>query len=161
VSDKEPTVTHGVNPLSPNGDLSPLVQRLGRQADLNRDGHVSAPEFAQFLDQILHPAQAATPGLPGGVPPFRDRLVGFAPTGPADPAADLKTRVASLAQYLAPTSGHLGQIAAALGAPAGALGADGATLTLPGGEGALGVRDLGTGPVWQWMAQGTAVISGE
>jgi hypothetical protein len=154
-------MTHGVNPLSSNDDLSPLVQRLGRHADLNRDGHVSGPEFAQFLDQILHPAQASRPGLPGDLTPFRDRLVGFGATGPADPAVELKARVANLAQYLAPTSGHLGQIASALGSPSGALAADGLTLQLPGGQGAIGVRDGGRGPVWQWMAQGTAFIDGE
>lgn len=144
-------MSHGVNPLSPNGDLSPLVQRLGRHADLNRDGHVSAPEFAQFLDQILHPSQAATPGLSGDVPPFRDRLVGFGVSGPADPAADTKARIAGLAQYLAPTSGNLAQVASALGSPAGALSADGLSLRLPGDQGAIGVRDQGTGPIWQWL----------
>jgi len=147
-------VTNGVNPLSGNGDVSPLVQQLGRAADLNRDGHVSAPQFAQFLDSILHPAAASTPGLSREAPPFRDRLVGFA-AGPADPASALKTRVASLAQYLAPTAANLGRLASELGSPAGAINADGLTLRLPGG--AVGVRDDGRGPVWQWMAHDLAL----
>ena len=153
-------MSHGVNPLSPTGDLSPLVQRLGRQAELNRDGHVSRPEFAEFLEHILHPAAPATPGLAGDAPAFRDRLVGFGATSAADPAIALKARVAGLAQYLAPTAGNLGRIASELGPSAGVLGADGLTLLLSGGEDAIGVRDRGDGPVWQWMARDVSLPSG-
>jgi hypothetical protein len=147
---------NGTNPLTLSGDLSPLVQRTGSQTGLNRDGHVSAPEFAQFLDSLLHPehAAASTPGLAGQVPPFRDRLVGFGASGPADPSADIKARLASLVQYLPPSAGSLGQISSALGTSGGMLGADGMTLNLAGGQGALGVRDFGAGPMWQFVAPG-------
>jgi hypothetical protein len=146
-------VSDAVNPLNANlhGDLSPLVQRLGRQADLDRDGHVSAPEFAEYLDQVLHPAQPVRPMLSGDVAPYRDRLVGFDITGDAAAARDAKGRVANLAQYLEPTATHLRQIAAELGPSAGVIGPDGLTLRLPGDQGCVGVRDQGHGPIWQWM----------
>ena len=70
---------------------------------------------------------------------------------------EIKARVASLAQYLAPSSGNLAQIASAIGAPAGAMSADGLSLALPADQGAVGVRDSGTGPIWQWMAQGASL----
>jgi hypothetical protein len=137
------------NPLNLHTDLSPLVQKLGRHADLNRDGKVSGPEFAEFLDQVLQPDQPASPSLK--VPtPYRDRMIGFDVTPSASPSASAKSRIAAMAQYLAPSAENLRQIALELGPAAGILRPDGLSLMLAGGAGSVAVRDLPTGAVWQW-----------
>ena len=137
------------NPLNLNNDLSPLVQKLGRHADLNRDGKVSGPEFSEFLDQILNPDQPESPSITLPTP-YRDRLVGFDVQPSASPSASAKARIAAMAQYLAPSPENLRQIARELGPTAGVLRPDGLSLMLAGGEGSVAVLDRANGPVWQW-----------
>jgi hypothetical protein len=146
-----------VNALRPGGDLPPLVEKLGRHADLDRDGKLTPAEFAGFLDRVLHPegAPPAAASLPR-VPAYLDRLVGFGPGATPDTAHLLKHRVAALAQHLEPTPAHLGRIAAELGPQAGVMTADGLTFLLAGGQGAVGVRPGGSGDVWQFLGPGTA-----
>ena len=137
------------NPLNLNTDLSPLVQKLGRHADLNRDGKVSGSEFAEFLDQVLHPDQPASPSLTLSAP-YSDRMVGFDVAPSASPSASAKARIAAIAQYLAPSSDNLRQIARELGPSAGVVRPDGLSMMLAGGEGTVSVRDRANGPVWLW-----------
>jgi hypothetical protein len=139
-----------INPFNAHTDISPLVQKLGRHADANRDGHVSAPEFAEFLDNVLHPERAAAPG--GAMTSnYRDRMVGFdQPSNASTPS--VKARIAALAQHLSPSPEHLRQLANGLGPNTGLLSADGLTLRLTGGEGMLSVRERADGNVWQWLS---------
>jgi hypothetical protein len=144
------------NPLNIHNNVSPLVEKLGRHADFNRDGKISGPEFAEFLDQVLHPQAPSTPALK--VPaPYGDRLVGLDVRPSASPSAPIKERLAAIAQYLSPSPEHLRQIARELGPAAGVVSPDGLSLMLSGGQGVFGVRDRANGPVWQWMAHDLAL----
>lgn len=140
-----------INPFTSHGDVSPLVQKLGRHSDVNRDGHVSAPEFAEFLNQVLHPESQSAPAMKMPAP-YGDRLVGLDVRPSSSPSAPVKARLAAIAQYLAPSPENLRQISKELGPSAGVLSPDGLSLMLAGGEGTFGVRDRANGPVWQWMA---------
>ena len=144
-----------INPFNTQTDISPLVQKLGRHADSNRDGQVSGKEFAEFLDNVLHPERTSSPGAAVQAN-YLDRMVGFdQPSSPVP--GSVKARIAALAQHLSPTPEHLQQLAGGLGPGAGTLSADGLTLRLTGGEGVLGLRERADGNVWQWLASDQSV----
>jgi hypothetical protein len=63
----------------------------------------------------------------------------------------------ALAQQVPATPANLQQIAAQLGPAVGHIEADGKTFDLAGGNGAVSIRDLGHGPVWQWTPATPAV----
>ena len=63
----------------------------------------------------------------------------------------------ALAQQVPATPANLQQIASQLGPTVGHIAPDGQTFDLAGANGAIGIRDLGNGPVWQWLPATAAI----
>jgi hypothetical protein len=50
------------------GKLAPLVERLGKRADVNRDGHVTSDEFSEFLAKLTASLDAEHAAKPATIP---------------------------------------------------------------------------------------------
>jgi hypothetical protein len=120
------TTTTGITAAGP----SDFVQRLFKHADANHDGQVSPAEFQAFLAGALNHSSTATT------------------------SADRQAFMA-LAQNMPATSANLQQIARTLGPGVGHVEADGSTYALGDSTGSIGIRNLGRGPEWQWLAPTT------
>ena len=111
---------------------------------------ISAGVSPQMVDQLFRKADTNGDGhvSPTEFHAFMTNAL-QTPTG--------KSAVMALAQHVPATPANLQQIAHTLGSAVGHLEADGQTFVLNGSGDAIGIRNLGNGPVWQYFPASTGV----